>query len=156
MDRKQLLLDLGFILAGIALSVVFVSADNAESPLAALMQMLFFIAVTAVVSFPVARFTRNKLVAVFTSILITDVSLALLLIVPELFSPHADPHEHQEMLSLWPIVTAVYTAPLVILCSIGFVCLATRLYRPSAGDAIARDLEENLPNEQTEEKRFAY
>ena len=133
MDRKQLLLDLGFILTGIALSVLFVSADNAESPLAALIQMLFFVAVTAVVSCPIARFTTNKLVAVFTSILITDLSFTLLLIVPELLSPHADPHEHQAMLSLWPIFAAVYTAPLVVFCSLGFVRLATRLYRRSEG-----------------------
>jgi hypothetical protein len=138
MDRKQLLLDLSFILAGIALSVVFVSADNAESPLAALIQMLFFIAVTAVISFTIVRFTTSKLGALFASILITDLSLALLLIVPELFSPHADPHEHQEMLSLWPIVTAVYTAPLVVLCSLGFVSLANRLYRRSGGPAYRR------------------
>jgi len=127
MGRKQLLFDLSLIIAGIALSVLFVSADNAEPPLSALVQMLFFVAITAVVSFAISRFIPNKLGAVFASVLITDLSLALLLIVPEIFSPHADPHEHQEMLSLWPIVTAVYTAPLVVFCSLGFVSLAKRL-----------------------------
>ena len=126
MGRKQLLFDLSFIIAGIALSVLFVSADNAEPLLSALVQMLFFIGITAVVSFSISRFITNKLGAVLASILITDLSLALLLIVPEIFSPCADPLEHQEMLSVWPIVATVYTGPIVILCSIGFVSLARR------------------------------
>ena len=68
---------------------------------------------------------------VIASITVTDLVLALFVVLPAMFSPMPDAHEQREMLFLWPIVLVVFTAPMVVLSSIGFVRLATRLYRGS-------------------------
>jgi hypothetical protein len=124
------LLDTVFILLGMGLSILFVCTDGNGKPfLSVLAPMLVFVAITASISFATARFVRTVSLAVVLSVALTDFVLVSIIIVPELFSPIRDNHEHREMLFLWPFVLVVFTAPMVALCSIGFVRFADRLWR---------------------------
>jgi hypothetical protein len=130
MDPKNLVFDIILILLGAGLSVLFVCTDGNGKPFASVLApMLVYVAISAFISFVTARFVRAVPFAVISSIAVTDLVLVLIVVLPELFSPTPDKHEHREMLLLWPFVLVVFTAPVVALSSIGFVRLAARFWQ---------------------------
>jgi hypothetical protein len=127
---KNLLLDSVFILLGVGLSILFVCTDGSGKPfLSVLLSMLLFVAITASISFATARLMRTTPLAIVLSVALTDLVLISIVILPDLFSPAHDNHEHREMLFVWPFVLVVFTAPMVALSSLGFVRLAARFWQ---------------------------
>jgi len=127
--RAQLL-DAALILLGAGLSVLFVSTDgNGQNPLPVAAGALVFVAVNSLVSLSASRFIRNVPATVIASIFVTDLIFVLLIILPAIHSPLSDVGEQRERVILAPIVLVVYTLPMVVLSSIGFVRIWSRFYQ---------------------------
>lgn len=108
---------------------LFVSTDgNGQNPLPVVAQMGLVVLVVGVVSFALASFVRTVPLAVLGSAAITELLFLLYFVCRVAFSEHLHPHVSEE-LYLLPIVFVVFTAPTVMLSSIGFGRLASRVYR---------------------------
>jgi hypothetical protein len=130
---RALLLDATFILLGAGLSILFVSTDgNGRNPLPVAAQALVFVAVNGLVSFIDARFIRSVPAIVIASIFVTDLIFVLLIVLPAIFSPLSDAGEQREKVILAPVVFVVYTAPMVVLSSIGFARVWHRFYQKNS------------------------
>ena len=125
----KILFDGVLILIGAGISTLFVSTDgNGQNPLPVAAIMLLVVFITGLVSFVLARFVRTVPFAIVASIIITDLLFILYFVCRVAFSQHV--HEHaDEELYLLPVVFIVYTAPTVLLSSIGFGRFASRFYQ---------------------------
>ena len=75
---KSALLDTGLIVAGAALSALFISTDgNGQNPLPVVAGMLLVVFITGLVSFGLAWFIRSVPFAVMSSVVITDLLFVL-------------------------------------------------------------------------------
>jgi len=122
---KEILLDTVLIFAGMGLSVLFVSTDgNGQNPLPVAAEMSVLMAIIAVVSFFFAWVIQSRVFAVFVTIIVIELLFALFS-----FRAVASSSDAAEILYLLPVVLVAYTLPMVLLTSIGFIRLASSLYR---------------------------
>jgi len=84
------------------------------------------LAVNALVSLVLAGFVRTKLLSISASFIITE----LLFLLWGFFAV-ADSKDANDILGL-PLVMAAFAAPILLLASVGFVMLATRMYQERA------------------------
>jgi hypothetical protein len=118
---KEILLDTSLVLVGVGLSVLFVSTDgNGQNPIPIAGRMTVGAVIIGVVSFILAKIVRSKMFAIISTIIVTELLLFLWAFWAVASSPDA-----AEALYLLPIVAAVYTFPMVLLASVGFVRLAS-------------------------------
>jgi hypothetical protein len=84
------------------------------------------LAVNALVSLVLAGFVRTKVLSISASFIITE-----LLFLLWGFLAVADSKDANDILGL-PLVMAAFAAPILLLASVGFVMLATRMYQERA------------------------
>ena len=126
---KSALLDTGLIVAGAALSTLFISTDgNGQNPLPVAAGMLLVVFITGLVSFGLAWFIRSVPFAVMSSVVITDLLFVLYFVGRVAYSQHVHDHAGEEAFLL-PIVFVVVSAPTVLLSCIGFGRFASRVYQ---------------------------
>lgn len=126
---KNALLDSAVIIGGAGITTLVVSSDgNGQNPLPVAAQVLLVVLITGLVSFVLARLVRTVPLAVVASTTITDLLFILYFVCRVAFAQHLDDHASEE-LYLLPVVFVVYTAPTVLLSSIGFGRFASRFYR---------------------------
>ncbi len=126
---KSALLDIGLIVAGAALSTLFISTDgNGQNPLPVAAGMLLVVFISGVVSFGLARFVRSMPLAVLASVVITDLLFVLYFVSRVAYSPRVHDHAGEEAFLL-PLVFIVVSAPTVLLSCIGFGRFAHRFYQ---------------------------
>ena len=86
---KSALLDTGLIVAGAALSTLFISTDgNGQNPLPIVAGMLLVVFITGLVSFGLAWFIRSVPFAVMSSVVITDLLFVLYFVSRVAYSRH--------------------------------------------------------------------
>jgi len=90
--------------------------------------MLVVVFITCLVSFGLAWFIHSIPLAVTGSVVITDLLFVLYFVYQFAFSRQAHEHGNEEYILL-PTVFVVVTMPTVLLSSIGFVRLASRVYK---------------------------
>ena len=123
------LLDTVFVIGGVGLSTLFISADgNGQNPLPVAAGLLFVVMITGLVSFVVARFVHSTPRSIVVSAISTDVLFVLYFICQFAFSKQVHEHGYEE-LTMVPIVFVVATAPAVVLSSVGLGRFASRFYR---------------------------
>lgn len=111
------------------LSTLFISTDgNGQNPLPVAVGMLLVLAITGAVSFSLAWFIRTTSLSIVASIGITELVFLLYFVSRIAFSTHLDSHATEE-LCLLPLVFAVVTAPTILLSSIGFGRVASRVFQ---------------------------
>ena len=126
---KNALVDSALIIGGAGLSTLFVSTDgNGQNPLPVAAGMLLVVLVTGLISFALGWFVRTLPLAMVGSAAITELGFLLYFVCRVAFSKHVHDHASEE-LYLLPLVFAVVTAPTVLLSSIGFGRLASRVYQ---------------------------
>ena len=126
---KSALLDTGLIVAGAALSTLFISTDgNGQNPLPIVAGMLLVVFITGLVSFGLAWFIRSVPFAVMSSVVITDLLFVLYFVSRVAYSRHVHDHAGEEAFLL-PIVFVVVSAPTVLLSCVGFGRFANRVYQ---------------------------
>ena len=126
---KKTLLDGLLILVGAGFSILFVSTDgNGQNPLPVAAGMLLVVLVTGLVSFFFGCFVRTLPLAILASVVVTDMLFVLYFVRRVAFAPRLPEHAGEEAFLL-PIVFVVDTAPTVLLSSIGFGRLASRVFR---------------------------
>lgn len=126
---KATSLDSTLVVVGVGLSTLFVSTDgNGQNPLPVAGSMLFVGFITCAVSFILGWFVRTVPLAVVATVIITDLLFVLYFVSRVAFGQHVHDHAAEEAFLL-PIVFAVVTAPTVVLSSIGFGRLASRVYQ---------------------------
>jgi hypothetical protein len=124
---RNTLIDGALIIGGAGLSTLFVSTDgNGQNPLPVAAGMLLVVLVIGAVSFALAWFVRTVPLAILGSVVITELGFLLYFVCRVAFSQHLHEHVNEE-LYLLPIVFAVVTAPTVLLSSVGFGRLASRI-----------------------------
>ena len=130
MNRLQATsLDSTLIVVGVGWSTLFVSTDgNGQNPLPVAGGMLFVAFITGVVSFILGWLVRTVPLAIVATMFITDLLFVLYFVCRVAFRQHVHDHAAEEAFLL-PIVFAVVTAPTVVLSSIGFGRLASRVYQ---------------------------
>jgi hypothetical protein len=122
---QEIILDTALIFVGTGLSVLFVSSDgNGQNPFPVAGQMSIGAVIIGVVSFILARVVRSRLFAAVSTIIIIKLLFVLLA-----FRAVASSSDAAEILYLLPVVLVVYTLPMVLLASIGFVRLASSIYQ---------------------------
>jgi hypothetical protein len=138
MSRTQnAILDAALILGGAGLSTLFVSTDgNGQNPLPVAAEMGLVVLVTGVVSFGLGWLVRSLLLAIVGSATITELAFLLYFVCRVAYGKHLHPHAEEE-LYLLPVVFAVATAPTVLLSSIGFGRVASRVYRRGRAEPTA-------------------
>ena len=126
---KNVILDTALILGGAGLSTLFVSTDgNGQNPLPVAAGMGLVVLIAGAVSFALGWLVRSLPLAIAGSAAITELAFLLYFVCRVAYGKHLDPHAEEE-LYLLPIVFAVATAPTVLLSSIGFGRMASRVYR---------------------------
>ena len=126
---KNAILDTALILSGAGLSTLFVSVGgNRQNPLPVAAGMGLVVLIAGAVSFALGWLVRSLPLAIVGSAAITELAFLLYFVCRVAYGKHVDPHA-QEELYLLPIVFAVVTAPTVLLSSIGFGRMASRVYR---------------------------
>ena len=126
---KNVILDTALILGGAGLSTLFVSTDgNGQNPLPVAAGMGLVVLIAGAVSFALGWLVRSLPLAIVGSAAITELGFLLYFVCRVAYGKHLDPHAEEE-LYLLPIVFAVATAPTVLLSSIGFGRMASRVYR---------------------------
>ena len=126
---RNSLVDGALIVGGAGLSTLFVSTDgNGQNPLPVAAGMLLVALLVGVVSFALAWFVRTVPLAILGSAVIAELGFLLYFVCRVAFSQHLHEHVNEE-LYLLPIVFAVVTAPTILLSSIGFVRIASRVYQ---------------------------
>ncbi len=131
------ILDAALILGGAGLSTLFVSTDgNGQNPLPVAATMGFVVLVTGTVSFVLAWPVRSLPLAIIGSAAITELAFLLYFVCRVAYGEHLHPHAEEE-LYLLPIVVAVTAAPTVLLSSIGFGRVASRVYRRGRAEPTA-------------------
>lgn len=120
-------LDAKLILVGVGVTGM-ISLATGSSLLRVVVGLTIYVAIIGLVSFLVARLVRGKLLAIAFSVVIIELLLVLSVIWPIANSPSADKYA----VEAWPLIVMLgifYTAPLVVLASIGFVGLAGTFYQ---------------------------
>ena len=126
---KSALIDIGLIVAGAALSTLFISTDgNGQNPIPVAAGMLLIVFITGLVSFGLAWFIRSVPLAVIASVVITDLLFVLYFVSRVAYSQRVHDHAGEEAFLL-PIVFVVVSAPTVLLSCIGFGRFASRIYQ---------------------------
>ena len=130
MSRTQnAILDAALIVGGAGLSTLFVSTDgNGQNPLPVAAGMGLVLLLTGAGSFAIGRVVRSLPLAIVGSVAIMELGFLLYFVCRVAYGKHLHPHAEEE-LYLLPIVFAVATAPTVLLSSIGFGRVASRVYR---------------------------
>jgi len=146
---KNALIDGALIVGGAGVSTLFISTSgNGQNPLPVAAGMLLVVLVVGVVSFALAWFVRTLPLAMVGSAAITELVFLLYFVCRVAFSAHLHPHASEE-LYLLPVVFAVVTAPTVLLSSIGFGRLASRVYRPRHAECAAPNGDPAAPVENS-------
>ncbi len=134
---KNAILDTALIVGGAGLSTLFVSTDgNGQNPLPVAAGMLLVALVVGVVSFVLGWLVRSLALAIVGSAAITELGFLLYFVCRVAYGKHLDPHAEEE-LYLLPLVFAVVTAPTVLLSSIGFARVASRVYHRGCAEQAA-------------------
>ena len=133
--EKHAIVDTALILGGAGLSTLFVSTDgNGQNPLPVGAGMLLVASITGLVSFALAWRVRSLPLAIVGSAVVTEMGFLLFFVCRVAYGRHLHPHADEE-LYLLPLVFAVVTAPTVLLSSIGFGRVASRVYNRGRADA---------------------
>jgi O-antigen/teichoic acid export membrane protein len=129
-DRKQKILNASLISAGGLVTLLFMSTDgNGQNPLPLLVPVGIGLLINGIVGCLLGRFIKSRWLASISAMIITEQVYVLAAMYLTLARASNDPHYGEE-LSMIPVVLVVFTTPMVILSSIGFVRLASRWASP--------------------------
>lgn len=121
--------DLALAGLGFFITTAFVSTDgNGQNPIPVAIIMLMVATITCLVSFLLASVVRTLALAIIATIVVTDLLFVTYFMYRVTLREHVDRHVAEEAF-LVPIVFAIVTAPLVVLCSIGFGRIANRFFQ---------------------------
>ena len=124
---KEALLDGTLILVGAVLTGLMIGlSDHGQPAFSVAWQMLQLLAFNGLLSFLIARLVRSNFLAILGTVIITIMLIELwgLWSINRSTDKYAD-----EMGPLIAILALVYTLPVAVLGSIGFVRLASALYQ---------------------------
>jgi len=111
------------ILSGALLTLLFVSTDgNGQNPFPLLIPISVGLLINGVVCWTLSKCITSAGLVYTGAVIITEQVFALTELILNLAKPSADPH-YAEVLTLLPVILAVYTAPMVLISSLGFVVL---------------------------------
>ena len=129
-DRKQKILNASLISAGGFATLLFMSRDgNGQNPLPLLIPVGIALLINGIVGCLLGRFIKSRWLASVSTMIITEQVYVLAAMYLTLARASNDPHYGEE-LNMIPVVLVVFTTPMVILSSIGFVRLASSWSRP--------------------------